>query len=85
MIAVMMMILLMVSPITYTTNMVPGSLRPFLYLNPLYHLIVSYQSVLLKGCLPPLSAGMLAVMASCSFFGGFWVFTQIKKVLADHA
>jgi len=86
MIAVLMLILLMLSPITYTMDMVPGFLRPFLYLNPLSHLIVCYQCVLLKGKFPPLpAAGMLTAMAACSFFGGFWVFTQIKKVLADHA
>jgi hypothetical protein len=48
-------------------------------------MIVSYQSILIGGSLPPWHAiGGLAALAALSFFPGFWVFQQIKRVLADN-
>lgn len=85
MIAILMLLLMMVSPISYTEEMVPASLRPILYLNPLYYVVVSYQAILLRGCFPPGAVlGVLSLIAAASFFSGFWFFKQIKKVLADN-
>ena len=85
MIAIFVLMLMMISPIGYTEEMVPASLRPVLYLNPLFYIVVSYQSILLRGQAPPsIVLGVLTLIALAGFFGGSWFFKQIKKVLADN-
>jgi lipopolysaccharide transport system permease protein len=85
MIAISMLLLMMISPISYTEDMVPASLRPILYLNPLYYIVVCYRSILLRGCAPSGAVfGVLALIALFSFFSGFWFFQKIKRVLADN-
>jgi lipopolysaccharide transport system permease protein len=85
MIALVILLLMMVSPIAYSSDMVPAGLRPILYFNPLYYLIRTNQSILLEGCLPPWEIALgLVLVTLCSFGPGFWVFQQIKKVLADN-
>ena len=52
-VSVAIMVLMMVSPIAYTEEMIPEGLRPLLKLNPLYYLIMSYQNCLMHGRTPP--------------------------------
>ncbi len=84
-VAVLTLILMMLSPIAYTEAMVPEAMRPFLAINPLYYIIISYQSVLMLNHLPP--ARIIVPLISMSIFlfiGGFWFFSRMKKVFSDH-
>lgn len=84
-IPVIILILMMVSPIAYTEDMIPTRLRYLMGMNPLYYLIVSYQKVLMLGELPALS--MLAILFFMSIFTfvfGYWFFSRLKGVFADH-
>ena len=46
-------ILLVASPIAYTPDMLPAQLRLLIYLNPLAYFVVSFQSLIVLGELPP--------------------------------
>ena len=84
-IAVITLFLMMVSPIAYTADMVPANLRPFLGANPLYYLITAYQDSLMLGQFP---RDNIMIVLTCLgfmfFFGGYWFFSKIKKLLADN-
>lgn len=80
-----LMVLLVGSPIAYTPAMVPAALKPFIYLNPLAHVLTAYQDLLVMGRLP--SPGQVAVLlALClgSFFFGAYVFARGKRVVVDY-
>lgn len=84
-VAVLTMVLMMVSPIAYTEEMIPDALQPFLRLNPLYYLIVAYQNVLMRGQLPPAHVlATLGVLALSSFFLGSLFFARMKRVFVDN-
>ncbi len=84
-IAVVTLILMMLSPIAYTEEMVPAEMRPFLAINPLYYIIISYQSVLMLNHLPPNRIIIpLITMSILTFIVGFWFFKQMKKVFSDY-
>lgn len=84
-VAVLTLILMMLSPIAYTEAMVPAGMKPFLAINPLYYIIISYQSVLMLHEFPPARIVIPLISMSIFFFiGGFWFFSQMKKVFSDH-
>lgn len=84
-ISVVIMFLMMVSPIAYPVEMIPENLQPFLALNPLYYIIISYQDVLMFGRFP---TGMIfykfMAFSIITFAAGYWFFTKMKKVFADN-
>lgn len=85
MVSVAILFLMMTSPIAYTANMVPGSLRPLLQLNPLYYLITSYQDCLMIGRCP--RDGVLWTWLGLSvvvFCCGYWFFGRMKTLFADN-
>jgi lipopolysaccharide transport system permease protein len=84
-VSVIILVLMMISPIAYTVDMIPESMRPFLGMNPLYYLIISYQSFLMLGTFP--SGNIFWILTGYSllfFFFGYWFFTRMKKVFADN-
>jgi homopolymeric O-antigen transport system permease protein len=84
-IAVVILMLMMVSPIAYTAEMVPKGLRPFLAINPLYYMITAYQDCLMMRRFP--REGILFVLLFLSvttFWIGHWFFNRMKRVFADN-
>jgi lipopolysaccharide transport system permease protein len=84
-VTVLTLMLMMISPIAYTADMVPAGLQPFLKVNPLYHLVVCYQDSLMLGRFP--RDGVLWVLLSLAtvfFLAGYWFFTRLKVVFADN-
>lgn len=82
---VVTLFLMLVSPIAYTTDMVPENLRTFMYFNPLYYMIDMYRMSML-GDLCPFSwtsFGAFTVLALVTFWIGFWLFSRLKQVFAD--
>jgi lipopolysaccharide transport system permease protein len=79
-----LMILLLASPIAFTPTMVPGWLKPLMYVNPLSPLIQAFQSILVFGKLPSIAITTGCFIVSfISFVGFFKVFSFSKKIVAD--
>ncbi len=84
-IGIVILILMIGSPIAWTVEMIPPSLRPLLGLNPLYYMILSYQDVLMMGRWPMHNIfWILMGISMVSFFGGYWFFSRMKKVFVDN-
>lgn len=84
-ISVIILMLMMISPIAYTADMVPANLRPILGFNPLYYIIIAHQDCLMLGRFPSGSIfWVLLIMSVLSFSGGYWFFTRMKKAFIDN-
>jgi lipopolysaccharide transport system permease protein len=82
----MTLVLLMVTPIGFTPDMMPEQLRLLMYLNPLYYFVSTYQHILVYGTLP--SWTTLAVMSAVggvSFCAGFAIYQKVKMAFYDYA
>ena len=76
---------MMLSPIAYTEEMVPQGIRHLLALNPLYYMIMAYQSVLMLGHFPPWRIILpFSIMSIFLFIFGYWFFDRMKQLLSDH-
>jgi len=73
-----------ISPVFYSAEMVPESIRPFYFLNPLAGLLTLYHEVLYDGVLPSLAllAGTAAA-ASVIFLFGYLVFNRYRPIFAE--
>jgi len=79
------MVLLIASPIAYTPEMVPQSLRVLLYANPFAYYVQAFQSILVLGRMPdPILVTGCVVFAFVSFHGMFKAFGLGKRIIADH-
>lgn len=84
--ALVLMILMVLSPFAYTPDMVPPGLKLLLYFNPLSYFVLSFQQVICYGAWPAASSVLpAAALAFASFFGGFWLFRRVKFVFFDYA
>jgi len=85
MITILILMLMMISPIAYTAEMVPDGLRPYLAINPLYYMIVAYQDCFMVGRFPREGIfWVLIFIAGLSFWTGHWFFSRMKSVFADN-
>jgi lipopolysaccharide transport system permease protein len=76
--------LLVVTPIAYTPDMIPGEIKPLLYLNPLYYYVSANQHLILLNTLPPAIEIALGILMSTGmFFGGIWVFRRARIAMMD--
>lgn len=77
--------LMIVSPISYTPDMMPKSLHYFLYINPLYYIIISFQDVLVMGRFPRGNTfAIFAVLGFGIFIVGYSFFSKIKRAMVDY-
>lgn len=84
-IGLVVLFLMMVSPIAYTQDMVPSSLQPFLGVNPLYYMIMSYQAVIFFGRFPSVGVFVPFIALAAGFFvGGGWLFARLKPAFFDN-
>ena len=80
-----LMMMLIISPIAYTPEIVPDSLRPLILLNPFAYFVVAYQQVIVLGLYPgPLHALALVLIAVVPFLAGSWFFASAKRVIIDY-
>jgi homopolymeric O-antigen transport system permease protein len=83
-VGLMMVLLMFVSPIAYTQQMVPAGLEVVVALNPLSYLIEGYRETLLFNHVP--SVRGLAVfggLACVAFVTGYQYFMRLRRVLPD--
>jgi lipopolysaccharide transport system permease protein len=84
-VSAILMVMLVASPIAYTPDMVPASLKTLLALNPFAYFVVAYQQAIMLGIWP--SAAHLAVlfiMTLVTFAFGSWFFVRAKRVIVDY-
>jgi len=80
------MLLFVLSPFAYTPEMVPATLKPIIYLNPLSYFVLTFQKLICYGTFPdPVVAGGAAILGIGSFLIGFSVFQRAKYVFFDYA
>jgi lipopolysaccharide transport system permease protein len=80
-----LMMMLIISPIAYTPEIVPDSLRLLILLNPFAYFVVAYQQVIVLGLTPgPLHALALVLIAVVPFVVGSWFFATAKRVIVDY-
>ena len=80
------MLLLVVTPIAYTPDMIPPQLKILMYGNPLFYYVTSYQSLILLNRLPPLDVVIVGITMSVVMFGlGFRMCQRAKQVFYDFA
>jgi len=83
---VFMILLMFVSPIAYTFDMVPSGLEWVITLNPLAYLIEAYRATLLSRDWPNLwGVGAFAGLAVFLLFVGHRYFMRLRRVLPDFA
>jgi lipopolysaccharide transport system permease protein len=85
MIGIIIMILMMISPIAYTEEMIPARLRPILAFNPMQPFIVSYQKCLMLGQCPSRTHLIAIVaLATISLSMGYLFFSRLKTLFVDN-
>lgn len=79
-------VLLIVTPIGYTVDMVPATLAPIVKLNPLAHYVLAYQSLIVFDRWPGIShLIVIAALSLTTFAGGYWIFKKAKYAFYDYA
>jgi lipopolysaccharide transport system permease protein len=83
-VGLLMMVLMFLSPIFYPLSILPDTLRPWFYLNPLTIPIEAFRAVALYGEMPNCFLLMSYFTASvvCAVIGYYW-FQKTKKGFAD--
>jgi lipopolysaccharide transport system permease protein len=72
------------SPILYPASLVPDTLRPYYYLNPMSGILVAYRDILLEQRLPNPYLLLPAILISAVLFvGGYWLFKRVEFRFAD--
>lgn len=72
------------TPILYTANMFPESIRWVLYLNPMTHLIDAYRSIFYYQTMPNLGALFYIFCFSfLVFIFGYFIFRKLEKGFAE--
>lgn len=84
-IPVFILMLMLVSPIGYTEEMIPEQMLPYMKFNPLYFMVALYREPLMFNRLPDLNIiiifGLLSILV---FYSGYWVFRRLKGVFSDY-
>lgn len=72
------------TPIFYTTSLVPQSMHPWLKANPMFLLVEAYRSLILRGQFPAWgNIAMLALFALVVNWAGYRVFARMQPAFAD--
>lgn len=80
------MLLLVVTPIAYTPDMIPAKLLLLMYGNPLFYFVTCYQSLVILNAIPPPPIVVITVGLSLGTFClGYNVCHRAKQVFYDFA
>jgi len=78
--------LLIVTPIGYTPDMVPGPIKFLMWANPLFYFVTCYQNLLVFQRPPSTTVlGITGVMSLLCFWLGYRIFDRAKLSFYDHA
>ncbi|EIK95638.1 lipopolysaccharide ABC export system, permease [Pseudomonas sp. M47T1] len=81
---IVLQVLFWFTPIVYSVNIIPEGLRGMLIYNPLYPLVVSYQSIMVYGTSPSLQDALFAfTLAFCLMALGLFLFRRAAPEMVD--
>ncbi|MFZ4561472.1 MAG: ABC transporter permease [Saprospiraceae bacterium] len=82
---ILVLLLMMLSPIAYTIEMIPKGLQFIVYANPISHFIFCSQHLLFLGKMPPTTSLLVVLLLSPAlFFVGYVLFYRLKKIMIDY-
>ncbi|WP_458411716.1 ABC transporter permease [Schinkia sp. CFF1] len=82
---VILILLMLVSPIAYTVDMLDENLLFFMKFNPLYYMILVYREVIMYQSFPSMDVTLIFVLMSfIVFYIGYYIFTRLKVVFSDY-
>jgi len=77
------LVLMLITPIGFPADMIPKQFEPYLAINPLYYVVVSYQDCLMMSMFPRMEVFVwLCVLTGVFFVGGYWIFMRLKGAFA---
>lgn len=80
------MLLMVITPIAYTPDMIPSSLKFLSYINPLFYFTQTFQYLFVFHSFPPTFILIgLTVISLSLFCTGFWIFEKAKAAFFDMA
>ena len=83
-ISVVILMLMLVSPIAYTQDMIPKNLMIIMYPNPLYYMIMLYRGAVVVGELPLTLMAIFTMVSLFTFTAGYVVFTRLQSLFSDY-
>lgn len=83
-VGIIVLFLMIISPIGYTSAMIPGPLKALAYGNPLYYIIEMYRQIFFEGRLSPSLFGGFALATAVLFTAGYALFTRLKPVYVEY-
>jgi len=81
--SVVILLLMLISPIAYTQDMIPANMMPIMYPNPLYYLIMLYRDCIVSGTVPINLLLIFSAMSMAIFSLAYALFSRLKKVFPD--
>jgi lipopolysaccharide transport system permease protein len=83
---VLLQITFWLTPIVYAVTLVPGALRPFLWLNPMTHFVTAYQQIVVQHRTPDATAfAVMAAFACAALVIGMSLFVRYERRFAELA
>lgn len=83
-VGIIVLFLMIISPIGYTSEMIPAPLKAMAYANPLYYIIEMYRQIFFHGTLSPFLFGGFALATAVLFTVGYALFTRLKPVYVEY-
>lgn len=78
-IGLLMMGWMFLTPIFYSSSIIPSRVLPFIKLNPLFHMVEGYRYAILTGrLLPAMDIAYMAIVSLVTFAAGGIVFRKLK-------
>lgn len=81
--ALLTIVLMIISPIAYTPDMVPGTLKLIMWFNPYSYYVKCFQGAFLGGNFF-LNFSIAAVLSVSMYFSGYKFFTKVKTIFHDY-
>ena len=80
-----LLVVMVLTPIAYTREMVPVTLKLLLLVNPLAYFVLAYQDVLVMGRPPEIGTlAFIIVFSGGLFLLGGWLFYRMKQVMLEY-
>jgi len=83
-IGILMFIVMVLSPIAYTPEMLPSNLKIIARVNPLAYFIIAYQKVIVLGIIPIKEMIAFSILSVTLFAVGGYFFYKAKGVFLDY-
>jgi lipopolysaccharide transport system permease protein len=83
MMPVIILFLMMISPISYTREMMPPELDQYLLFNPMSWFIFVYRDIMLFGIFPWKDLAVIVAFTLVTFWAGFGLTKRLRPMVFD--